>query len=75
MVVEACRIVTELYIPEEAQLEAKIQRLAMGVHEAKEEVARVQFKLNMKIMELELKSQPLTLPNSRNNTKLPSRKG
>lgn len=60
MVAEACRTVSELHIPEEAPLEAKIRKLAAGVRNAKIEVARVQFELNMKITELELKSQPST---------------
>lgn len=37
-VVEACKTLPELHIPEDAQPEAKIRKLAAGVHEAKEEV-------------------------------------
>jgi len=59
---ETCRIVSELHIPKEALLEAKIRKFSMGVRDANEEVARVQFQLNMKITELELKSQHSTLP-------------
>ena len=61
-VAESFRTVLELHIPEEAPLEAKIIKLVMGVRDAKIEVARVQFELNMKITELELRSQPSTLP-------------
>jgi len=43
-------------------LEAKIIKLATGVYDAKEEVARVKFELKLKITKLELKSQPLTPP-------------
>jgi len=53
--------VLELHIPEGAQPEEKIRKLATGVHEAKAEVNRVQFELNMKITELQLKWQPMTL--------------
>jgi len=48
-VAKACKIVLELHIPEDTQLEAKIRKLATGIREAKTEVARVQFELNMKI--------------------------
>jgi len=54
--------VLELHIPEDAQPKAKIQKLVSGAHEAKAEVVRVQFELNMRIMELQLKSQPSTPP-------------
>ena len=42
---KACRTVPELHIPEEAPLEAKIRKLVVGIHDAKAEVARVQFEL------------------------------
>lgn len=64
-VAKVCKIVLELQIPQEVPLEAKIRKLAAGVREAKTEVARVQFQLNLKFIELELKSQPLTLPKVR----------
>jgi len=47
------------------QLEANIQKIVVGVYDAEAEVASVQFELNMNIMELELKSQPCTLPEVR----------
>lgn len=65
MVAEACKIVSELHIEEEALLEAKINKITVGVCDAKTEVARVQLDLNMKITELELKSLPSTLPEVR----------
>jgi len=55
----------ELHIPEDAQPEAKIRKLAAGLREAKAEVGRVQFELNMKITELQLKFQPTTPPEVR----------
>jgi len=54
--VEASKIVPELHIFEEAMLEAKIWKLAASIRDAKAEVETIQFELNMKIMELELKS-------------------
>lgn len=51
----------ELHIPDDAQLEAKIRKLASGVHEAKVEVGQVQFELNKNITELQLKLQPTTM--------------
>lgn len=50
----------ELHISEDAQPEAKIKKLAASVCEAKVEVGRVQFELNMKIIKLQLKLQPTT---------------
>jgi len=55
-VTEACKTVLKLHIPEEALLEAKIKNLATGMCNAKMEVAHIQFELNLKIRELELKS-------------------
>ena len=40
-VAEACRTVPELHIPDEAPLEAKIQKLDVGICDAKAEVDRV----------------------------------
>jgi len=40
VVVEACKIVLELHIPEEAPLEAKIRKLAAGVCDARTEMAK-----------------------------------
>lgn len=65
MVIEACRIVPKFHIPEDAQLETKIWKLVAGIRDAKEEVTTVQFELNRKITELQLKSQPSTPPEVR----------
>jgi len=65
VVTETCRTIPELHIPEEAPLEAKIRSLAAGVCNAKKKVAKVQFKLDLKIIELELKSSPSTSPEVR----------
>lgn len=46
-------------------MDAKIRKLVAGVHDANLEVAKVQFELNLKITELELKSQPSTPPKVR----------
>lgn len=46
-------------------MEAKIRKLATGVHEMKTKVAKVQFELNLKIIELDLNSQPSTPPKVR----------
>lgn len=58
VVAEACRTVPELHVWEEALVDMKIRKLAVGVGEAKIEVAKVQFNLKLKITKLELKSQP-----------------
>ncbi len=52
----ACKIVSELHVPKEAPLEAKIRKLVVIICDAKEKVERFQFEMNMKIIELELKS-------------------
>ena len=41
-------------------MEAKIQKLAVGVHDARNEMAKVQFELHLKITELKLREQPST---------------
>lgn len=51
---EACRIVLELHILEDAQQEVKIIKLATSVSEAKAELGRVQFEFNMKITNIQL---------------------
>ena len=62
VVIEAYRIVPDLHILVDAQSEAKIRKLVASLREAKVEVGRVQFELNMKITELQLKLQPTTPP-------------
>lgn len=56
VVVEACITIPELHIPEEAPLEAKIRKLAAGVRDAQIDMAKVQFDLNLNIIELELRA-------------------
>jgi len=65
VVVEACRTVTELNIPEDVPVDARIRKLTEGVHDARTELAKVQFELNLKITQLELRAQPSTLPEVR----------
>ena len=65
MVFEACITIPKLHIPEEASMEANIKKLPVGVCDAKTEMAKVQFQLNLKFIELELKSQPSNPPEIR----------
>lgn len=53
-VVEACKTMSEFHIPEDAQPESKIRKLFAGVWEAKVEVRRVSFELNMNITKFHL---------------------
>lgn len=46
-------------------MEEKIRKLATGMRDAKTEVAKVQFLLNLKIIELELISHPSAPPKVR----------
>lgn len=62
VVATACRTILELHIPEEAPVEANIQKLDAGVRDSKTEMAKAQFELNLKIIDLELKTQPSTPP-------------
>lgn len=52
VMVEACRIVLELDIPKYALVDVRIQNLVVGVREARTELAKVQFELNLKITDL-----------------------
>ena len=54
--------VLEIHILEDAQLEAKIRKLAAGVCETGTQVGHITFEFNMKIAELQLKLQPTTPP-------------
>lgn len=62
VVAEACRTILELHILEEAPFQAKIQKLAIGLRDTRIEMAKVQFELNLKIGEIELRAQPSTPP-------------
>jgi len=65
----------ELHILDDTPLEAMIKKLTMGVRDAKVEVARVHFVLNLKIIELELKLQTSTLLEVREQCKATVRNG
>jgi len=41
VVAEACITILELHIPGEEHVEAKIQKLVVGVHDARTEMAKV----------------------------------
>ena len=58
-------MVPKLAIPTEAPAKVRTRRLAAGVHEVKEEMAKVQLELNLQIAELQLKAQPSTPPEVR----------
>lgn len=51
----------EIHIPEDAQLEEKIENIIIGVCKAKVEASRVQFEINTKITKLQLKLQSTTM--------------
>lgn len=65
MVVEACWTVPELNIIEDALVDARLRKLVAGVHKAWIELAKVQFELNLKIIELELRAQTSSPPEVR----------
>jgi len=54
-------MVPESAIPEEEPVEVRVRNLAIGVREVHTEMARVQLELNLNIIELQLKAQPSTL--------------
>lgn len=58
-------MVPKMAILAEAPAEARIQRLAAGVREVREEMAKVQLALNLQIAELQLKAQSSTPPEVR----------
>lgn len=53
-------MVPKMAILVEAPVDAHIQRLAAGVHEAREEMDKVQLELNLQTVELLLKAQTST---------------
>jgi len=59
-VAEACRYVLELDIPDDEPVDVWIQKLTARVRNARIELAKVQFDLNLNIAELQLKAQPST---------------
>lgn len=56
IVAEACRTVLELNIPKDVLVDAKIQKLTVCVHDVRTELDKVQFELNLNIIELELRA-------------------
>lgn len=65
VVIEACRTVTELNMPEDVLVDARIRKLTASVHTVRIELAKVHFELNLKITQLELRAQPSTPPKFR----------
>lgn len=65
MVDDACHYVLELAIPANIPVEVQIHKLATRVHEAREETIKVQLELNLQITKLQLKVQPSTAPEVR----------
>lgn len=59
---EACRMVPELAIPKEAEVDEQVYKLAIGVRDARTDLAKVQLELNLQIAGLQLKAQPSTPP-------------
>lgn len=57
---EACQRIPEMAILADTPIEARIHRLATGVHKAQEEMTKVQLELNLQIAEMRLKAQPST---------------
>ena len=53
-------MVLELAILAEAPAGVFIHRLTTGMHEAREEMGKVQLELNLQIVEMRLKAQPST---------------
>lgn len=59
---EACQMVLELAIPEGEPIEVHIHKLAMGLRDACTKLTKVQLELNIQILEFQLKAQPSTPP-------------
>ena len=53
-------MVPELHIQVEEPVEARVRKLATGVHNARAKMARIQLELNLHIGELQLRAQPST---------------
>ncbi len=54
-------MVPKLAIPEDAEVDEQVYKLAIGVRDARTELAKVQLELNLQIVELQLKAQPSNL--------------
>lgn len=55
VVAEACWSIPELGILDDEPIHVRIQKLATGVRDARTELEKVQFDLNLKIAELQLR--------------------
>lgn len=62
---QACSSIPELVVPAVLLTAEQIHRLAARVHEAKEEMMKLQLELNLQIVELQLRAQPFTPPEVR----------
>lgn len=58
---ETCSMLPQWEIQEEELVEAHVHKLAIGVCDARPKMARVQLELNLKIIEFQLKAQPSSL--------------
>lgn len=65
VVAKACRTISELHIPEDTMVNARIQKLTIGVCGARTELPKVQFELKFKITGPRLKAKPSTPPDVR----------
>lgn len=52
-ITQACNMLPELHIPEDAESTTNIQKLAATVRESKDEIGRVRFELQLQISELQ----------------------
>ena len=59
---EAYRMVSELAIIEEELVEFRIRKLATWLHDTQRDMVQVQLELNLQITELQLRAQPSTPP-------------
>lgn len=62
MVDDTCQCVLEMAITADLLVEVRIHNLVTGIHEAREEMTKVQLELNLQIAKLQLKVQPSTSP-------------
>jgi len=53
---DACKGILELAIPANLPAAKRIHKLVTGIHEAKEEMKKVQLELNLQIVKLRLKA-------------------
>lgn len=61
-ITKACNAPSKLNIVVDAGSIEKIQKLVVVVKDSKDEIGRVQFELQLKILEFQLKFQPITMP-------------